>query len=224
MAITSSELASRDETIALRRRAIYQGLCSLLPEKSALVAIKIWQAEFSDKPVYALQPYITRLSEEFDIKHARNEIQRTLINALSLDAAQLPADPLSNADIEKPYLIASETTAKVFSTLLDKFLHSADVHDQTVLLNIRHGVSEGISKLQIPSKQNDQLNTMMLNPGKAMTLDGLTVEQMKKILHLVYVQLCKYLGPVTTDEVLGEAIRFAENFPEAASCPPRSFL
>jgi hypothetical protein len=65
---------------------------------------------------------------------------------------------------------------------------------------------------------------MMLNPGKAMTLDGLTVEQMKQILHLVYVQLCKHLGPVTTDEVLGEAIRFAEKFPEAASCPPRSFL
>lgn len=224
MATTNTELASRDETITLRRRAIYQGLCSILSEKKALAAIKIWQAEFSDKPVYALQQYITRLGEEFELQISRNEIQRTLINALGLNPVELPADPLTNDDIEKPYLIASEVTAIVFSNLLSSFLHNANIHDQNVALNIRHGVTEGITKLHIAAKKNEQLQSMLLEPSKDIILDGCTVDQMKKILHLVYVQLCKCLGPVATDEMLSEAIRLAEKLPEATSCPPRSFL
>jgi hypothetical protein len=224
MAITNTEIASRDETITLRRRAVFKGLSALLPEKIALTAIKIWQAEFSDKPVYALQPYITRLSEEFELKVARNEIQREIINALSLDPNKLPPDPLTNDDIEKPYLIASEATAKVFSKLLTSFLHGADAHDQTVMLNIRHGISEGIREIQIPSKQYDQLNSMLLKPDDSILLDGLTVDQMKKILHLIYVQLCKHLGPVTSDEMLSEAIKHSEKLPEASNTPPRTFL
>lgn len=224
MAIKNTELGNRDETVAIRRRAIYHGLCALLPKKAALTAIKIWQAEFSDKPVYALQSYITRLGAEFKFEASRNLIQRTLINALSLDASELPADPLSNEDIEKPYLIASGDAARVFTQLLSNFLHIADIHDQTVVLNIRNGLSEGIKELDIPSSYFDHLISMLLEPEEKILLEGLTVEQMKAVLHLVYVQLCKYFGPVGTDRILSEAVTITETMPEAAVCPPRSFL
>ena len=224
MANNNVVLADHDETVTIRRRAIYHGLCSLLPKQYALAAVKVWQTEFSDKPVYALQPYITRLSDEFNVEAPRNLIQRTLINALSTDVSQLPEDPLSREDIEKPYLIASADTVSVFSSLLSSFLRIADIHDQTVALNIRNELNQGIRELHIPSRYFDQLASMLLEPEKNTLIEGLTIEQMKEILHLVYVQLCRYSGPVTTDRMLSEAVKITEKMPEASNFSPRSFL
>jgi len=129
--------ADRDEMITYRRRAIYFGVCELLPQEIALKAVKIWQSEFSDKPVYALQPFITRLGSEFNFDIPRNVIQRTLINALNVDISELPPDPLSNEDIDRPYLVATRETARVFSQLISAAIRIADSQDTTATLNIK---------------------------------------------------------------------------------------
>lgn len=224
MQTSNQNQADRDEIVSYRRRGIYYGLCALLPKKTALTAVKIWQSEFSDKPVYALQPFITRLGKEFDIDIPRNMIQRTLINALNMEVSQLPPDPLGNEDIDRPYLVASKETLRVFSHLLSAVISIADNHDTTSVLNIRNGFSESLKQLDTRPQLHDQLMLIFSEPGKDMLIGDLSVNQMQEILHLLYVQMCEYLGPINTDRIISEAISLTEALPESSICPPRSFL
>lgn len=216
--------ADRDEMVTNRRRAIYFGLCEMLPPEVALKAVKIWQSEFSDKPVYALQPFITRLGSEFNFDIPRNVIQRTLINALNVDISELPPDPLKNEDIDRPYLIATRETARVFSMLVTSAIRIAESQDATTNLNIKNAFSEGIKSLGFRPQYHDQLMSLFLAPVKEVLIEDLTVAQLQDIVHLLYVQMCEYLGPISADSIMSEAVRLTEALPEAASCPPRSFL
>jgi hypothetical protein len=216
--------ADRDEMVTKRRRAIYFGLCDMLPPEVALKGVKIWQSEFSDKPVYALQPFITRLGSEFDFDTPRNVIQRTLINALNVDISELPPDPLKNEDIDRPYLVATGETARVFSQLITNAIRMADSQDTTATLNIKNAFSKGVRKLGIRSQHHDQLLSIFLAPAKEALIEDLTFSQIQDIVHLLYVQMCEYLGPITADRIMSEAVRLTEALPESATCPPRSFL
>jgi hypothetical protein len=93
-----------------------------------------------------------------------------------------------------------------------------------LLLNIKNGFSEGIKKLGIRPQHHDQLISLFLAPAKEVLIEDLTFGQLQAIVHLLYGQMCEYLGPISADSVMSEAVRQTEALHEAASCSPRSFL
>ncbi len=224
MQMNQQNMADHLEMITLRRRAIFKGLCEIMPGSQAQKAVEIWQADFSDKPVYALQPFITRVSSDFGLDVPRNMVQRALINALSLNVAELPDDPLSDRIIKTPHLRASPETDIVFNTLLTELLSSTENQNVAVILNIRTSLTEQIKRMSIKRELQDSLIEYIHEPKSYKPPSGLSVEQMKAILHFVYVDLCEFISPVLADEIMSESVKQAEQLPEASSCNPRDFL
>jgi hypothetical protein len=224
MQMNQQDMADHHEIITLRRRAIYHGLREIMPQNEALKAVEIWQTDFSDKPVYALQPFITRVTAGFGLDVPRNIIQRALINALSLNVADLPDDPLSNKIIETPYLRASRETDIVFTTLFLKLLSSTENQNVGVILNIRTKLVEQIKRMSIKRDLQEKLIATIHEPHTKNSISGLSVEQMKTILHFIYVDLCEYIGPVLADQIMSESIKHTHELPEASTCNPRDFL
>jgi hypothetical protein len=218
-------VADHHKMITFRRRAIFHGLCEVMPMSSAQSAVEIWQTEYSDKPVYALQPFISRIRSAFSIDVPRNIIQRALINALSLDASELPKDPLANKAIDKPYLKPSAETDLVFTQLMRQILINAEHHNAAMILNVRTAVTERIKRMTLKRELQDQLIGLIHQPKSVQkVLTGLTVNQMREALHSLYVDLCAYIGPVETDRLLGDALKKIEKLPEAKVFAPRSLL
>ena len=224
MQMNQQNMADHHEMITLRRRAIFHGLCEIMPRNEAQKAVEIWQADFSDKPVYALQPFISRLSSEFGLDVPRNIVQRALINALSLNVADLPDDPLSDRAIETPYLKASRETDIVFTMLLSDLLSSTESQNVGVILNIRTALTEQIKRMPIKRTLQDELIATIHEPHTENPITGLSVEDMKAILHFIYVDLCEYISPVQADQIMSESIKHTEDLPEASICHPRNFL
>ena len=62
------------EELNHKKHAIYIALLSYLNPKQATHAIEIWLNEFSDKSVFELQSFITRITKEFNVHFSRKEI------------------------------------------------------------------------------------------------------------------------------------------------------
>lgn len=224
MQMNQQNIADHLEMITLRRRAIFHGLCEIMPRNEAQKAVGIWQTDFSDKPVYALQPFISRITTGFGLDVPRNIIQRALINALSLNEADLPEDPLSNTAIETTYLRASRETDIVFTSLFLKLLSSTENQNVGVILNIRTELVEQVKRMSIKRDVQEKLITTIHEPQTENLISGLSVEQMKTVLHFIYVDLCEFIGPVRADQIMSESIKQTHELPETSICNPRDFL
>lgn len=61
------------------------------------------------------------------------------------------------------------------------------------------------------------------DPAAWQRLEG-SIEDLSALVHALYVALCDALGPVDADHVLVQAVRLAEQRPEARQVPPNRFL
>ena len=53
---------------------------------------------------------------------------------------------------------------------------------------------------------------------------GIGISEMSTIIHSIYTWACEEYGPVLTDRLFGQALREAENIPEAHTFAPRKLL
>lgn len=214
----------RSQEISRRRRAIYLALEKVLDKDLALQGTSIWQLEFSDKPVYALQPFISRLYAEFDLDVSRVQMQRSLLNALSADNSQLPPDPLAGAATGKETTPRLEVPQKVFTHFMEYFMAGITQMNPSALLSIKTYMFDQVHKVGISGKTLNNFRQWLSESGQAFLIQNLDLAQMQGIFHIAYVGACEFLGPVNTDKLVAETIRLVEEMPEAATFSPRSFL
>jgi hypothetical protein len=197
--------------LVLRRRAIYTGLRPFLDDNALLNAIKIWQADFSQKPKFALSVFVSRCCTTPQLKQQRAKILGSIFMAMDAPQSELLPDPLEHLKpVDKSLILGFENDhkTKVFITLLQQiFMHFNALEEK----KIRQFLIDNLAKIDADNRHVVHMQEWLLE--KAATLDAnYDTGDMQKLIHFAYVAMCELFGPVKADQYLAQAVEDTENF------------
>lgn len=204
-----SKLINKPESV-LRRRAIYTGMRPYFDDAKLLEAIKLWQAEYSHKPKFALSVFIARCCDSPELKEARANILKSIFIALELEPDALLPDPFVDLKVVQKNMAGTSADptqqTKMFVALMHQVFAKLQKTDEK---QVRHAVLA-----QLPELHTDRMRMMYLREwlaGNTQTLEGhFELALLQKLVNFGYMAICQQLGPVKADQFLGQAIHEVE--------------
>jgi len=213
------------EELNHKKHAIYIALLSYLNPEQARHAIEIWLNEFSDKSVYELQSFITRITNEFSVRISRKDVQQTIIKMLLNDTNELQH---SNIDLEslpsKKKSTELQPSQIIFSLLITRWLNEINLLNSDTALKIKRYISSNLENIEVSFDEMMNIKTWLNSGNKNIYMKDLEIIQMKSLFHICYVGSCEYIGPVKTDHIVSEITRSIEQMPEALNFSPKEFF
>ena len=213
------------EDINQKKRAINLALLNYLDPNKAATAADIWLNEFSHKPAFELQTYISRITSEFNIMISRKDIQHSIIKMLLTDNNELKKDnyAIKNSSTEIKTTILQPSHI-VFSLLITRWLNEVYDINRNLSLSIKQYIYNNLIKLHLSFDEILNIKRWLNANDKTFYIKNLSNEQMKKIFHFCYVGSCEYIGPVKTDKIVSDVVKSLEQTPEATSFSPKNFF
>ena len=226
MGVNMSAKQKKPDEISRRRRAIYGALLECMSEQNAREGTLLWQQEFSTNPLYALQPFFTRLIERVGIEISRAVLQRKVLHWLNLDVTQLPDDPLDANQVTSRAVASNVNAAyRVFVSFMEYLMGEFNRDDAEIELKIKMYMFDHLHKIGLNNESFNDLKKWLTENSKGnFVVRDLSIDNMKNIFHLSYVAACEYLGPVETDSAVFRSVRMVEQLPSAVSFSPRNFF
>lgn len=209
------------DEMARRRKAIYNGLCACLQQEEAIKATEIWMQEFSTKPLYALQPFLSRIIEGLNINVPRGTIQQKILNSL-LNETTTQEDPPKRTKLPEFKKENKKTPAevnashKVFTYFIDYFLAALFKSDSASELPIKIYVFDNAHSIGVSGQSLDRMKQWLSENGQVSLISEMTKEQMQGLFHLFYISSCENIGPVNTDRLIAESVKIVEQLPESS--------
>lgn len=236
MAADLNSNGALDARVARNRRAIYTGLKPFLAEDELMAALSLWQARYSDGPAYALHGFVNEICASEPLRQMRNEVHRSLRQALFGPDDALDVDPLLQVErwnhgrnsmpASAIQVVAGKAPARpstlIFESVFEDFLHLIE-EKQPISLQIRSYIDTHLGKVLSNGPVSVQVSRWLR--GKQARLDdGLDVAEMRTLLHMAYVLACEYIGPTAADHMLAQAVRHCERQELARQFSPRELL
>lgn len=217
------------DEMSRRRKAIYNGLNACLNQDDAIKATEIWMQEFSSKPLYALQPFLSRIIEALDINVQRSAIQQHILNSLLNESGHQLDVPTSaqpaefEQEMRRP-LQKANASHKVFTYFMDYFLAALFKSDSASELSIKVYVFDNAHQTGISGENMDKVKKWLSENGQVSLISELTLQQMQTLFHLFYVASCEHIGPVNTDRLIAESVKIVDQLPESAEFSVKSIF
>ena len=201
-------------SLSTRRRAIYTGLASYLTEDELLPMLSLWEANYADKPSFALNEFLGEVAKRCGRKLERALLYRELISVMSGPSSALLPDPVAQleawrkgagakaVEVSGPDAQARQT----FEALSDALF--AGLSDSQVI-SLRRFAAANLNDMGMDTELRLRLRGW-LERGGTLARIGLDLQQLRKLLSLLYIGLCEYLGPVKADQLLTRAVQQVE--------------
>ncbi len=213
-------------SLATRRRAIYTGLSKHLPEAELLPILSFWEANYAEKPAFALNEFLAEVAKRCSQKLERASLYRELITIMNGPSTGLLPDPLSQLEawrkgagsgaeeVSGPDAQARETF-EALSTVLFAALPEAQ------LFAFRRLVASKLGEMKADTELRLRLRAW-LEQGGGLARIALDVQQLRSLLNFIYSGLCEVFGPVHADQLLSAAVRQVEGM--NLRLPPQKLL
>ena len=201
-------------SLANRRRAIYTGLSRYLPEAELMPILSFWEANYSEKPSFALNEFLGEVAKRCSQKLERASLYRELITIMNGPATALLPDPViqleawrQGAGASAEEVSGSDVQAKQTFEALSARLFAA--LEESQLFAFRRWVSSNLSEVSGDTELRLRLRAW-LEQGGGIARIPLTIQQLRTLLSLIYGGLCEYFGPVQADRLLSQAVSDVE--------------
>jgi len=196
--------------ITLRRRAIYTGMRPYFDDHELYNAVVMWQNDYTEKPKFALSVFVARCCTRPELKDQRAKILASIFNAMELPEAQLLPDPLSefktNGKLIPTAEHAQDAKTAVFEVLLTQLLLKFNEADEA---SIRSFLTGNLAQFQTDERRLMHLREWLA--GRVAELGAnYDAPILQKLINLMYVAMCEYVGPVKADQYLAAAIKETE--------------
>lgn len=196
-----------------RRRAVYTGLRPFFNDIELSKVLELWERDFSQKPMFALNVFVARCCTTPELKEKRGELLRAVISAMDLPLSQLLPDPVKTLKSEAELKAESEHqldhVTHVFVALLTAMLTKYDLATQG---GVRNFVIENLDKLKFELRGAQRMRDWLSGQSTYLAANY-KIDVLQKLVNLAYVAMCEYVGPVKADQLLAQALREVE--PEA---------
>jgi hypothetical protein len=209
-----------------RRRAIYTGLVRTVPEPEVFPILSFWEANYSDKPSFALNDFTAEVIRRCSQKLERSSLYRELIGAMHGPVTALLPDPLLQLQAwrDGPGAAASEVSGpetqarEAFEALTQALFAGLPAQHLAALKRL---VAPTLSRVADEQEMRLRLRNW-LERGSGLPKTPLTLEQLRGLINLLYVGLCELLGPVQADRLLSQAVQQSAGL--GLALPPQKLL
>ena len=212
--------------LSLRRRAIYTGLAGHFSDEEVWPLLALWENKYAEQPPSALNEFLAEVVLRTERKLERARLYRELVGALTGPPSQLLPDPEEQLAAwrqgrnEAVRQVATPDSAAqtTFLALNQALLEQLDSAQQAALRRFAAGNLSGMGG-------SAELSTRLriwLEQGGGDGIANLGLEQLRKLLNLLYIGLCEFLGPVRADRVLSQAVNRVEE--QGVEFSPRRLL
>ena len=212
--------------LSLRRRAIYTGLAGHFSDEEVWPLLALWENKYAEQPPSALNEFLAEVVLRTERKLERARLYRELVGALTGPPSQLLPDPEEQLaawrqgrneavrQVATPDSAAQTTFLALNQTLLEQL----DGAQQAALRRFAAG---NLSGMGVSAELLTRLR-IWLEQGGGDGIANLGLEQLRKLLNLLYIGLCEFLGPVRADRVLSQAVNRVEE--QGVEFSPRRLL
>jgi len=227
--MTENATQSVPDNLELRKQAVMIGLSPFMSVDECLVAVRYWEQHFSRAPRFALQAYVKQLIQPHSpLWPYRKEIFLNITRTMTLSREEIEARfaTLFTAEIDlgdNTQAVQQSEAQPVFELLYRLLLQQLEAENYPSAVALRKFLREKVLQLEPFSIETQRLNNWLL--GIKSELDVvLTLQQMRRIVHQLWLGSCEYLGPVRTDRAFAEAIGEVEKKTRGEGLSPRVFL
>ena len=212
--------------LSLRRRAIYTGLAGHFSDEEVWPLLALWENKYAEQPPSALNEFLAEVVLRTERKLERARLYRELVGALTGPPSQLLPDPEEQLAAwrqgrnEAVRQVATPDSAAqtTFLALNQALLEQLDGAQQAALRRFAAG---NLSGMGVSAELLTRLR-IWLEQGGGDGIANLGLEQLRKLLNLLYIGLCEFLGPVRADRVLSQAVNRVEE--QGVEFSPRRLL
>ena len=202
--------------VVYTRRAVFTALRPFFPDMDLLTAMMIWQEKYANKPTHAFTLFLSECCRITEQKHSRLLLLKAIFGALEMPQQHLLPDPLNHETNQFDSLVGHpqlpEADNVVFVGLINALLsHLGNDLDLKVTSYLIAHIGANLA-----------LNTQQMFALKAwadksiLTLNAAFDNKQKQvIIHIMYIAICEYIGPVQADQLLALAVKAAEPLAKA---------
>jgi len=213
-------------SLVTRRRAIYTGLVRHLPETEVMPTLSFWEANYAEKPSFALNEFLGEVVKRCSHKLERASLYRELIAIMNGPATALLPDPLlqleawrCGAGVDADEVGGPGAQARQTFAALSEVLFAA--LPDTQLNALRRQLGSSLGELGVNTELRLRVRAW-LEQGKGLARIQLEMAQWRSLLNIIYEGLCEQLGPVAADQLLSRAVREVDNL--QLRLPPQKLL
>ncbi|MBM7061660.1 hypothetical protein JQX08_13185 [Pseudomonas sp. UL073] len=200
-------------SLSVRRRAIYTGLMGHFAEDELLPLLSLWEAKYADKPSFALNEFLAEVASRTGRKFERAKLYRELVGALTASPNKLLPDPeprlqawRQGAGKRAEEVSGQDVRARQTFLILSGMLF--DELEPALVPSLRRFAAGNLGGMQLETEARLRLRGW-LEQGGASGLAALGLEDLRRLLNLLYIGLCEYLGPIAADHTLSRTVRRA---------------
>ncbi len=230
-------------TPLLRRRAAFKVFSEVLEGDQLMRAL--WMLEERDQSADQIA-FIGFFGATAELLGINSSVITTLYSkinrSLSLVDKELPPDPLPQMlkfrGIEKkPVQIESKVSERkpstrnkgtpemtVFVALISKAAAEAG-YPETDTYNLFNEVfKEELINAKLDNDNRIQLFSWVDKLSLKVFKNNFVIDDLKIVVHCLYIALCEAFGPVKADDILNKAMNYASGLPAAKLFSPKNFL
>jgi len=213
------------EDINKKWKAIYIALLNYFDPDDAAEATNVWLNEFSDKPTFELNPFITKISNKYNLKISRKEIQQSMVKFLLMDKNEFISQDTSNFDISSKIKFENDKVAHVvFVKLIKQWLNEANEINKDMAAGIRQFIYDSLTSIGMNYDDIIKIKRWINTKGRDDCIQDFDIKELRQITHFCYIGSCEYMGPVVTDKIVAEIILLIEGTQEGVTFSPKNFF
>lgn len=230
-----------DGEAARRRLVVIHSLRDLLSPPEQQEALGLWDRSFAQSRAFAVVSFVSKLDELLGLGARASAIQRSLSQRMFMREEELTAsatgggtarswgDP-SNIATTAPESArataprASTPAAVVFGDLLTGVVRRIARRLDGEPTALARGLKRGLGGIALGAEARRAVSAWCETTLVSSTLDLHEVGDMKAVMHAIYLFACDTFGPTLADRIFSDAIRAAEELPEASRFSPRKLF
>ena len=112
----------------------------------------------------------------------------------------------------------------VFNTLMTQVVTAVQKHGDAKLKSCKDFFIGEILKMKLSQSCGSNLVEWAKGSNTATAISGGDDKELHKIINSLFVWMCGAFGPVEADKILLQAVKYAEQLPDAFEFSPRKFL
>lgn len=201
-------------SVAQKRVAIAAGLRPYLQEDYLCDVMAYWEAHYSQQPAFALQRFLNDICNTALLRSQRSHMLQSVIQSLSRPpeptaepvTAQVAEAVLADIHVlDQVQSLHDEQHAQhiaCFESLVDRVLARVSVPESEQL---RQYVLAHVDRVGLP-KDGMRAMRAWLTGQQGVQQGVFELKHLQKVVNLLYVGLCEYLGPIKADRVLSMTV------------------
>lgn len=208
-------------SVAQKRLAIAAGLRPYLQEDYLRDVMAYWETHYSQQPAFAVQRFLNDICNTPLLRSQRSHMLQSVIQSLSRPPEWIASEPVEVVE-PVPTAVAHDAT-----TLLDpvQSLHDEQQSQQVACFQalfeallarhlleaeqLRQYVLAQLDRVGLPKEEGRQMRGWLTGQHD---LQGsrADLKHLQKMLNLLYIGLCEYVGPVKADRALALTVNQLE--------------